>query len=203
MALGDYTDPAELKLYIQQLAGTTTHDPILDKIVTRVSRQIDTYCGRRFYVPAADETYLLDGDGTRKLFGFELSAAPTTVRVRDGMQGAWRAVPVTDILLQPADRRDGWPALWIEITEAPSGNEARFPKGSRTVEIVGKRGFSVTPDEIKQAAVELAVRAWRARSDGFSDAIGVDDLGTVQVSRAMPALARQMLNHYRRVSVFS
>lgn len=202
MPLGDYTDIAELKTYIDQLAGTVAYDGILGTLITRVSRQIDAYCGRRFYVPASDETYLLDGSGTRRLF-FELAAAPTTVRVRNSMQDPWRVVPVADVLLQPADRRAGWPSEWIEITETPSGAEARFPRGLRTVEIVGRRGFTVTPDEVKQAAVEMTVRAWRARDQGFSDAIGVDELGTVQVARVMPALTRQMLDHYRRVTVFA
>lgn len=197
MALGDYTTKDEIKEYIEQLAGTTTYDTLLDKICTRVSRAIDSYTGRRFYVPAADETYLRDGTGSRVLF-FDLAAAPTSVRVRNGMQDAWRTVPVADVLLQPDDRRDGWPAEWIEITEDPSGSEPVFPKGSRTVEIVGKRGFTTTPVEISQYAVELAVRAWRARSQGFGDVIGVDELGTVQIARAMPALVRMGLDHYRR-----
>lgn len=197
MALGDYTTKEELKEYLEQLAGTTAHDTLLDKLCTRVSRTIDSYTGRRFYVPAANETYLLDGRGTRTLF-FDLAAAPTSVRVRSGMQDAWRTVPVADVLLQPDGRRDGWPAEWVEITEDPSGSESVFPKGSRTVEIVGKRGFATTPAEIGQFAVELAVRAWRARSQGFGDVIGVDELGTVAIARAMPALVRMGLDHYRR-----
>lgn len=200
MALGDYTDKAEIKEYIEQLAGTTAHDTLLDKICTRVSRAIDSYTGRRFYVPATDETYLRDGRGTRTLF-LDLAAAPTSVRVRSGMQDAWRTVPVADVLLQPDDRPTGWPAEWVDITEEPSGAESVWSLGSRTVEVVGKVGFTTTPAEIGQYAVELAVRAWRARSQGFGDVIGVDELGTVQIARAMPALVRLGLDHYRRPRV--
>ena len=93
MALGDYTDRTEIKEYIEQLAATTVHDTLLDKIATRVSREIDAYCGRRFYVPASDETLTLDGQGNPNLFGLDLAsvaAVPATPVLAPGFghQGA-------------------------------------------------------------------------------------------------------------------
>lgn len=207
MAVGDYTTKDEVKEYLEQLAGVATWDIVIDKIITRVSRMIDTHCRRRFYVPAADETETRDGTGSQQLHPQLDIASLTTLEVAASAAaaraGTYTAVAATDYVLMPRERRPGFPALYVRLHDAPAGTVTRFTDGTATVRLTGRFGFTTTPDDIKHAAVMLVARAWRGRQNGFSDVIGVTDYGTAQISRAMPADVREVLNRYSKQMVFA
>lgn len=198
MPVGDYTTKEEVKEYLEQLTGVATWDTIIDKIITRESRRIDTYCGRRFYIPAADETEVRDGIGSKQLHPHLDIASLTTLEVAatatEARAGTYTTIASTDYVLMPRERRPGFPALYVQFHDSPAGTYTRFPTGTATVRLIGRFGFTTTPDDIKHAAVMLVARSWRGRANGFSDVIGVTEFGTAQVSRSMPNDVREILD---------
>lgn len=210
--MSGYTTIAEIKEYATQITGVA-EDAILEKLITRVSRVIDDYCNRRFYVASGgDQTRYFDGTGTGDLWlpvnateGSDL-ASVTSVAVRDSVASTstWRTIALTpvegdrkgDLMFGPRDRRYA-PARLLSFVSHVAGNDSTFPRGTATVRIIGTFGFSSIPAPIAEAAVQLVVRAHKARNAGFSDAIGVDDVGTVVVAKSLPYWAKQMLDPYR------
>lgn len=195
--MGDYATLAQIKARLGDVGSDS--DPLLTELAGDASRLIDRFTGRRFDVDAVDVVRLMDGRGSDVLFTPDL-ASLTAVRVRSGKQQAWRTVPVADVLLQPADRRSEWPALWIEIADEPSGTEAVFPKGDRTVELTGKFGWAAVPSDVKTACIDIAINLFRARGSGV-DPSGIDLVGQAPFARAMPALAHRLTEYVRTRSL--
>lgn len=209
--MSDYTTVAEMKEYLTQITGAS-EDAIMGKLITRISRVIDDYCNRRFYVPAGDQTRYFNGNGADELWlpvnvaeGSDL-ATVTSVAVRDDVAStsAWRTIPLTpidgdrkgDLLFGPIGRRYA-PARHLSFVSPVAGPDSTFPRGITTVRIIGKFGFETIPGPIAEATVQLVARAHKSRNAGFSDAIGVDEIGTVMVAKSLPYWAKQMLDPYR------
>lgn len=212
----NYTDTGEIALYVPQLVSdpSTVTASLLGLLITRVSRQIDNITNRRFYTSTGDEILTLNGNGKYRLFGLydfvsitTLQLATDTVRATSG---TYTTISTGDYYLMPRQVQDGWPYQWIEISNTPSANYSTsfaytsFPDGYNTVKITGKFGWGATgsssvPDEIRQVATELVVRAWRGRDMNFNDAIGVEGLGVTNFSRRIPSDLQDILDSFTRV----
>lgn len=204
----------------------------LGSILTRASRVVDQYTGRRFYTSTADETKSFDGPrwvrdpyapapGLSYWYGSQrwmpnldivsITTLQLAVGTNDAANSIYTTIDSRDYFLEPTDRRDGWPALWIEMSDSPVGTYSTatfswFSPGKNTIKVTGKFGWNTTsstgvPDDIKECTIELAVRLWRARDAGYSDVVGIDQMGTAVVSRAIPASVRMILDNYRRINL--
>lgn len=212
----DYTSTGEIATYVPSLASdpSTVTPTVLGLIITRVSRQIDDITRRRFYTSTGDETVYVNGNGKARLYDlpYDIVSVTTLALAADTVKatsGTYTTISTGDYYLQPSYPSNGWPYQWIELSNQPSGSYSTsfaytaFPEGYNTVKIVGKFGWSATgssavPDEIRHAATELVVRAWRGRDMNFSDVVGVDGLGTATFSRRIPADIQDILDRYTR-----
>lgn len=230
-----YATSSDLSDYIENLQTSTgLAVASLPNIIMRASRIIDIYTGRRFYGSSAAETKYFDGPrwnrdvympapGLSYWYGSQRFMPPLDIATssditlylavgsNDAASGTYTSIDTRDFSLEPMDRRDGWPGLYLQMNDSPVGTYSTasfmwFSPGMGTVKINARFGWNTTsstgiPDDIKECAIELSVRMWRARDAGFSDVVGIDQMGTAVVSKAMPASVRMILDQYRRINL--
>lgn len=170
--MGDYTTLPKVKDRLVDLQGDTTYDVILGDYITSCSREVDRITGS-FFDLQIGIVRQFDGDGSRTILlpspGFN---AVTQLRVKvGGTAGTFTVVASSDYFLEPGTRRAGYPAQWLELSDAPSGSVIIFDAGKRTVEVTGDQGWAMTPPEISQVVLNEVVQAWRERG-GNRDASG-------------------------------
>ena len=95
----------------------------------------------------------------------------------------------------------GWPAFEIHLSDIPSSTYPMFPPGYATIRMSADIGWASMPEEIREVAEVMAVRAWQARQAGQSDMVGSDDTGQQMVSNYISGRDRQTLMRYRWRSV--
>lgn len=210
----------------------------LPNVINRACRMIDTYTGRRFYSSTAAETKYFDGPrwhrdvysptpGLSYWYGSQRWMPPLdiatssnitlslAVGTADAANGTYTSIDARDFSLEPMDRRDGWPGLYLQMSDEPVGTYSTasfswFSPGLGTIKLaaifgwpstsgIGTTSGSGVPADIVECAIELSVRLWRARDAGFSDVIGIDQMGTATVSKFMPQSVRMILDQYRRL----
>ncbi len=118
------------------------HDARLLSLIEGVSRSIDGYCRRHFYVLRA--TRLFDGDGSYTLRPPDLvSIDPSGLATDDDRDGVFETVwGDSEYVLHPANAdptggHDASRPYW----SVDAVNGRRFAYGSRTVRIAGEWGF--------------------------------------------------------------
>jgi hypothetical protein len=67
--------------------------------------------------------------------------------------------------------------------------------------IVGKFGFSPTPEDVKHAVYLSVAKQWKRRDAGFADIAFDEAYGQLRVAQGIPAEARQILASYRTAAV--
>src|SRR5437870_1423575 len=134
------SDIAEVVENLQSSTGLAV--AALASILARSSRAIDQYTGRRFYTSSTDETKLFDGPrwnrdpyspapGLSYWYGSQrwmpnldivsITQLQLAVGTNDAANGVYTTINSADYYLEPTDRRDGWPALWLEMSDSPIG----------------------------------------------------------------------------------
>ena len=213
-----YVTPDDIRaMYITSLS--TQDVPILGLMCDVASRALDGYCDRRFYTTSTDEVKDFDGPKNGKISRFwhpaldiasltSLQLAETNVAASSG---TFTTISTGDVYLQPADRPDGWPALWVELPETASATYnsstpfMHFQPYQRVIRFTGKLGWnslspssSGFPPEIRMAAAELAVKMFRSRESGYATTIGFGDVGTAIVERHLSPITRDLIERYRK-----
>ena len=126
----------------------TVDDARLLRILEAVSREIDVYCGRRFFVESRARYF--DGrrttdDGRRGYYGIrvdDLLSVTTLKTDEDGDRVYEVTWATTDYDLEPVNALyESPPGPYTRICPAPLGDYS-FPSGARAIEIVGSWGFS-------------------------------------------------------------
>ena len=130
-------------------------------------------------------TFVLDGNGLRRLYVPVGLRSMHELKIADYTGDTLDVIAATDYFLRPTtvNRKSGWPAEWIELSDRPAGTHRLFTLGYDTVSITATVGWAAIPDDIIDVAVTTAVRAWHARQSGQAEVIGNDDTGAPLVSR--------------------
>jgi hypothetical protein len=179
-------------------ASDPSFDVVIEDLIPRASRAIDTWCDRRFGKEPAGATRLFDVRGhSRQVPIGDLSAAPTSVAVMDE-NGTTVSTPTvaTDLEMLPLVRREDEPITMIRFR--PSAAAALGPGAQLAV--TGVWGFPQVPLDVADAAIE-AVREWLRFTQGVTTVSPLYDDDGVRPSRALPLKARHLLATYRRLVV--
>ena len=185
----------------------TTDDALIQLYIDAVTGEVQEYTQRQFVSDTGATDYYLDiGRATKSLYIAQgVQGAPTvsfaTVS-QPASGGTYTAITAAHVLLRPllADRRSGFPADTIVISDLNTQIAAGFYVGYNTVKVNGIFGFAAVPAEIERLAVALVVRRWQARKGGQSDSIGPSDFGG-DVLRFMAGDERALLDRYQDPSV--
>ncbi|MCI0544211.1 MAG: phage head-tail connector protein [Actinobacteria bacterium] len=146
--------------------GNTDQDTILDIVREAASRQIDEWCGRRFYLDATTSVRYYTTDDPTLIFVEDVdSAAPTiTVETDDNDDGTFEQAWIRDNVtsfgyrLEPLNAdEDGRPHTSIRALAGV------FPRSNRGIKVTAKHGFSaILPPAVKQAALLTVEANWRS-----------------------------------------
>jgi len=181
----------------------------IETIALRVSRALDQAIGWPFYDLGSGSRYF-DGSGT-PILNFDVPLrAPSSVTVNTG--SLTRNI---DFYLYPANASPYWYMVRVGAGEGESGLLGAMPRSSRAwyrdpadamitwgtsplgVVVTGSWGYDVTPDPIVEATIEMTVRLWKARDQGYSDVIGVRGITTQVIMRAFPPFIQDVIDTFR------
>ena len=137
-----YADLSTLKSASVLDITSTTYDSRLVAVLEDVSRWIDLYCGRHFYVLVTTRTF--DGNGAAELVLPDLISV-TSLKTDDNkdrtFENTWAS---SDYRLFPqnAEPTTPWGHPFTRVTvDTEAGTKTAFPTGMGTVEVQGKWGY--------------------------------------------------------------
>lgn len=199
---------ANVKLAVFPTSYTdTTDDATLQLYIDAVTGEVAEYTGRQFVTDASATDYYFDiGRPSKSLYvasGVQSVTAlsfATTSQPASG--GTYTAITAAHVLLRPllADRRAGFPADTIVVSDLNTQVSAGFYVGYNTVKATMTCGFAAVPAEIERMALACVVRRWQARKGGQLDSIGASDFGGPAL-RFMAPEEKALLDRYADVSV--
>lgn len=204
-AIGSYATATAVK----QLAGfaDTDDDTLLGLICDRVNAWIESPFGAgRPICPISSATYLLDGDGSDEIY-FRLGVRSiTSLSVGDYTGDTKDAVHANDRFLEPKthERPNGWPAEFIVLSDRPASSSVlrrTFPVGKENIELICTAGWAAISDDVTEAALTTAVRAWGSRQNGQADIVGDDSNGEPLISRFVSGFHKGVIRAYRPLVV--
>ena len=189
----------------------TEDDLLIAGAVAAASRQIDAFCGRRFYQDATVATRefyptsstsvdLLEqpGDGP----SVEISTATgLVVKTDTGDDGLFATTLTisTNFLLHPRnaddDARPWTEVVLVDGTTFPAGSYRRAP-----VQITAKFGWATVPDAVEKACIIQATQLDKSKDAVFGVA-GVNEFGPLRVGGGMDKIAAALLRQYQIVPV--
>ena len=141
-----YASVSDLKSpNVLNISGTG-YDTRIKDLAQAVSRLIDRYCNRHFWV--LDATKRFDGDGTGVLLVPDLLSVASLKTDDDGDRAFETAWDSADYLLYPLNAEPSMP--WGRpytrvLADSAAGGKRVFTRGRQTVQIQGKWGFRDAP----------------------------------------------------------
>src|SRR3990167_2874275 len=157
-----YLSQAALKTALGLTA--TTHDADVDRAVEAASRQIDRYCGRRFYADGAATAKYYTPDHPIILIVDEISTTTGLTVYQETVFGTWGQVWTRDdytgnygYRLQP----DAAPYWRLEAL-AGEWQQTRL-----AVKVTANWGIATVPTEVAAACLLLATRLYKRKDTPF------------------------------------
>jgi hypothetical protein len=179
----------------------TDDDAALELAINTASREIDRWCGRRFWEDAEDTTRYFDVTSPRTMW---LRGSPESVDVQSVTSAAAdmsgdgtydrTIVEGTDFWLSPRTAAaDSRPYRRLEALPGWS-----FPCGRERVKIVGTFGWAAVPPEVAEACILQSSRIFkRAREAPFGVASLTLDGGGIRLLARLDADVELLLQPYR------
>jgi len=190
-----YITVADLARYLT--IDATTYADDLASAINASSRQIDTYCARRFYADSSATARLYMSRDNNKVIiddAYEISL----VQVASADNAVYDiTVPVGSYYTKPlngyADGISGMPAtlVYFTTTAVTLPTSADNP----SVKITAKWGWAAVPEPVRQSTLLMAAETFKMREAPFGVA-GFADFGAVRVGKMSPQ-AVAMLRPYR------
>lgn len=205
-----YTTVEELRDELGNYTSTDTSDDAkLQRAINAASRQIDGFCGQRFWQDstAVARTFTPDNPYSLDLSEFGEGIATSTglvVKLDETDSGVYGTTLTTstDFLLRPDDAAllvPARPYTEVALTGA-TYSFSRSSYGRALVQITAKWGWPAVPAEVNKACLIQAIDLFKAKDAAFGVA-GVGDLGVLRVSSGLNRLARALVEPYRRPAV--
>jgi len=166
-----------------------TDDTVLGAVCDQVNQYIETFTGR-VLAPVTSATFLIDIEEECEAFHFPRGIRSVSAISVGDYTGATRvALTATDYYLRPStqDRRPGWPATWLYLSNGPNVTRRYFPEGFEIVSMTATTGWDAIPDDITEVALTAATRAWHGIQSAQTDIVGTDEMGRPVVSRFFSA----------------
>lgn len=173
-------------------------DQILGRVLDGVSRLIDMpqYGGWRFYTTLADETRYFEAEDSGYCPIYTGLVSATTVSIDESNDRTYTQVwAATDWEYDPLNAAlDGRP--YTGIRRHPNGTYS-FVGGLNRVRVVGKFGWPVLPDTVREATLIQAVRLFKRKDSPFGVA-GPNEFGALTMIDKLDSDVVQLLAGVKR-----
>jgi hypothetical protein len=193
-----YATLAEYKAWNTIDTTNASDDVVIEQIIESISRQIDSICGRVFYVTTATVRYF-NTDDSDVLYTDDISAATSFELATDiDGDGIYETVwASTDYNLLPYQITRGWPYNGIERAVNSVYSLSRAPRGNK---VTALWGWAAVPSDIKTACLIGVDAEYHARNgQNLSTDTNITAAGVVITPRGLPRSAMDKLAPYKRV----
>lgn len=188
-----------------KIATDTDDDAAIERSVEAASRQIDGWCGRKFWVDSDVVAREFYADSPRVCFVDDISTVTgLVVKIDEDGSGSFETTITiaTDFILLPrnaADMTPVWP--YTEIVLADNYSFPRPGNGRAGVEVTAKFGWPAVPDDVEKACVVQAAMLFKAK-DAPLGVAGFDQMGSaMRVRSDLHPMAKSLLAPYRKPAV--
>ena len=205
MATTTYATQAEVKAFLG--LGSTQQDDNIDAAIEAVSRSIDEYCGRHFYLDDTASPLVFSAEFTDLIHTPDIGSTTGFLLETDSQ---WSGVYD---MLWVADARTGYgyrlePVNALAAAEGVSDKpytkiralSGEFPMDHYAIQITAQWGWPTVPTPVREACKLWASRIWK-RKDAVLGVAGGDDVGFVELARRFDPDIKRSLQPYRKVSV--
>jgi hypothetical protein len=173
-------------------------DTFIDECIETASRDVDAYCGRRFFLDAAatqrfympDDLTSVSIDDASDTTGFILQYTYDAINFTTVAAANYETVPNNQI---GPNGQTGWPITQLLLISTWFPLPRYMWARRSTVAVTAKWGWLTVPTPVKTATRRLAQMQFEARNAPFGMA-GIGDLGIVRVKQ--DSLATQLLEPY-------
>lgn len=174
------------------IAVAAAQDTRLQRVLDRATAIIDTLLGVTFPASSSPSTQVVYGDGTDYLKpaafvtgSITSVTAPSGYTVPDYTIANGVLIVTRDSLMGP---QFGGESLAGQFFAPFGGWLAGVP-----YTVAATFGYSATPDDIKEACLEIAVDLWRFRDAGSIKMVGVEGAGVVS-GKGLPPTAKAIID---------
>jgi hypothetical protein len=195
-----YCTLAEIKAFVNIV--DSNDDDELEDAVNSASRQIDAYCGRKFYADGATSAKVYRTRNPYMVVVDDISTSTGLVlKYDDSDDGTYETtVASTDFILLPLNGEafgiDGLGFTSIELlTDGPHEFPTTHTNNRPRIEVTANWGFAAVPEPVRQACLMLSSENFAMRNTPLGIA-GVGEFGVLAV-RQNRQITR-MLDPYRR-----
>lgn len=195
-----YCTLAEIKAFVN-IVDSNDNDELEDA-VNSASRQIDAYCGRKFYADGATSAKVYRTRNPYMVVVDDISTSTGLVlKYDDSDDGTYETtVPSTDFILLPLNGEafgiDGLGFTSIELlTDGPHEFPTTHTNNRPRIQVTANWGFAAVPEPVRQACLMLSSENFAMRNTPLGIA-GVGEFGVLAV-RQNRQITR-MLDPYRR-----
>lgn len=205
------TQPASVPLYatvddLREQVGDDIDalpDALLVRALKVTCRAINEFCGRRFWLDPEPVTRLYKPEDPDLAWIDDIGTTDGLVIKTDtsgdgSFATTWSA---SDYELQPRNAdADGPSYAWWRI----AGLERTFPVGGRrpTLQVAGRGGWSLCPDEVEQATLLRAAAIFKRR-ESIDGVRGFGEFGVVRISTRRDPDVADLLNNFIKMGVGS
>lgn len=180
-----YCDVAALREQLGDATAQRLPVAILERAINAASREVDKWCGRRFWKDSVVSARTYRARDPYELWTHDI-ADLTGLVVKTGRSGAnWATTwAAADVEAEAVPGYEGDAAqAWARLSGADGGAQV-FPTESRThnVQVTAKWGWSGVPVDVEQATVIRAAAIFN-RKDSVHGVAGFGDFGPVRITR--------------------
>lgn len=187
-----YCTLEDVKRYID--TDRADDDALLNELIARASRRIDTYCQRVFVAQPATRVF----DAIRQVDGRVLVLDDDLLTVTRITNGDGTEITGDQYVLLPANTTPKW-AVKLKASSGVSWAYVDDPEGA--IEVEGTWGYAhAQPDDIRHAAIRLTAWFYHQRQAPFETS-GMPELGLVTIPADIPADIKALLDPYVRQSL--
>lgn len=199
-----YCTLAALKLELGVPLATRTEDAQLLAAIVAASRQIDGYCGRRFWQDRLVVTRLYHASSPTVCETDDISTA-TGLVVKIDLQGYGvydiTLAITTDFMLYPQNAALEVPARPFEEIHIVPFAQYYFARTMRPgVQVTAKFGWPAVPDDVTKAALLQAGQLYKAK-DAIFGVAAFGDFGPMRVKARLNPIAEGLLGEYRKDAI--
>ena len=198
-----YATTVQLKAELNIPSSDTEDDIRVDAAINGASRQIDAFCGRKFWQDGSVVDRQFFADDLYELCGFDISTTTgLVVKIDDDDDGTYETTLTinTDFIVQPvnaADEYPVWPYTSLKILTTGSYLWPLQTSGRPGVQISAKFGWPVVPAVVAQACLIQAKNLFKATSGTFAGYQLASDAGIALRIPGLDFVAAALLDEFR------